>query len=50
MEDLHKVGGVSAVQKYLLKHMNLIDGSQITVTGKILSENVVDVPDLQFDN
>ena len=50
MEDLHKVGGIPAVLKYLLKNTYLIDGSQLTVTGKTLAENVADAPDLQFDN
>ncbi|THH09401.1 hypothetical protein EW145_g2054 [Phellinidium pouzarii] len=49
MEDLHKVGGIPAVLKYLLKYTNLIDGSQLTVTGKTLTENLEDVPELQFD-
>ncbi|KAH9942524.1 dihydroxy-acid dehydratase [Epithele typhae] len=50
MEDLHKVGGIPAVIKYLLKHTNLIDGTQMTVTGKTLAENVADAADLEFDN
>lgn len=48
MEDLHKVGGVPALVKYLLKNTNLLDGSQLTVTGKTLAENYADVPDLDF--
>lgn len=39
MEDLHKVGGVPAVLKYLLEK-GLIDGSCMTVTGKTLAENL----------
>ncbi|HVT90023.1 MAG TPA: dihydroxy-acid dehydratase [Tepidisphaeraceae bacterium] len=39
MEDLHKVGGVPAVMKYLLAE-GLLDGSCLTVTGKTLAENV----------
>ncbi|KAI0762141.1 dihydroxy-acid and 6-phosphogluconate dehydratase [Trametes elegans] len=50
MEDLHKVGGVPAVLKYLLKHTDLIDGSQLTVTGKTIAENLEDVPELTFEN
>ena len=50
MEDLHKVGGITAVLKYLLKNTNLIDGSQLTVTGKTLAENYEDVPDLDFSS
>ena len=46
MEDLHEVGGTSAVIKYLISK-NLIDGSCITVTGKSLSENLAEFPDLR---
>ncbi|TSD67922.1 dihydroxy-acid dehydratase [Inquilinus sp. KBS0705] len=48
MEDLHKVGGVPAVMKYLLK-MGWIDGSCLTVTGKTIAENLADVPEINFD-
>ncbi|OJA21063.1 hypothetical protein AZE42_06814 [Rhizopogon vesiculosus] len=50
MEDVHKIGGIPAIIKYVLKNTDLIDGSQMTVTGKTLAENLVDVPDLDFDN
>ncbi|KAG1809320.1 dihydroxy-acid and 6-phosphogluconate dehydratase [Suillus subaureus] len=50
MEDVHKIGGIPAIIKYLLKNTNLIDGSQMTVTGKTLAENLVDVPELDFDS
>ncbi|EIW83054.1 dihydroxy-acid and 6-phosphogluconate dehydratase [Coniophora puteana RWD-64-598 SS2] len=50
MEDVHKIGGIPAVVKYLLAHTDLIDGSQMTVTGKTLAENYADVPELNFDN
>lgn len=50
MEDLHKVGGVPALVKYLLKNTNLIDGTQLTVTGKTLAENYEDVPELNFED
>lgn len=50
MEDIHKIGGIPALVKYLLKNTNLLDGSQKTVTGKTLSENVEDVPDLEFEH
>ena len=39
MEDLHNVGGIPAVMKYLLEE-GLIDGSCLTVTGKTISENL----------
>lgn len=45
MEDLHKVGGVPAVIKYLLSE-GLIDGEQMTVTGKTVAQNAAEVPDL----
>jgi len=50
MEDIHKIGGVPAILKYLLNHSDLIDGSQLTVTGKTLAENLEDVEELRFDN
>jgi dihydroxy-acid dehydratase len=46
MEDLHAVGGVPAVMKYLLKE-GLIHGECLTVTGKTIAENLANVPDLQ---
>lgn len=46
MEDLHKVGGVPAVQKFLLDG-GLIDGSCMTVTGKTLAENLATVNKLK---
>ncbi len=45
MEDLHKVGGTPAVQKYLLEK-GLLDGDCLTVTGKTLAENIVNLPGL----
>jgi dihydroxy-acid dehydratase len=48
MEDLHEIGGVPAVMKYLLK-VGLIDGSCLTVTGKTIAENVADAADLDFE-
>ncbi|MCB9032789.1 MAG: dihydroxy-acid dehydratase [Chitinophagales bacterium] len=45
MEDLHKIGGVPAVTKLLLKH-GLLHGDCLTVTGKTLAENVANLPDL----
>jgi dihydroxy-acid dehydratase len=45
MEDLHKVGGIPAVLKYLLSK-DVIHGDCLTVTGKTLAENLKDVPDL----
>ena len=48
MEDLHKVGGVPAVMKYMLDH-DMIDGSCLTVTGKTIAENLKDVKALKED-
>lgn len=45
MEDLHAVGGVPAVMKYLLKE-GFIHGDCLTVTGKTVAENLAIVPDL----
>jgi len=45
MEDLHNVGGIPAVMKYLLGK-GLLDGSCLTVTGNTIAENLADVPDL----
>ena len=39
MEDLHYIGGIPAVLKYLLEK-DLIDGSCMTVTGKTMAENL----------
>ncbi|SRR6266404_1362572 len=48
MEDLHRAGGIPALLKYLLTHTDIIDGTQLTVTGGTLAENVADAPDLAF--
>jgi dihydroxy-acid dehydratase len=48
MEDLHKVGGVPAVMKYLLKK-GMLHGDCLTVTGKTIAENLADVPEMDFD-
>ena len=45
MEDVHRVGGVPAVLKFMLKH-GMLHGKCMTVTGKTLEENLADVPDL----
>ena len=45
MEDVHAVGGIPAVLKYLLKK-GLIHGDCLTVTGKTIAENLLDVDDL----
>jgi dihydroxy-acid dehydratase len=45
MEDVHAVGGIPAVLKYLLKK-GMLHGDCLTVTGKTLAENLLDVADL----
>ncbi|ORX47063.1 dihydroxy-acid dehydratase [Hesseltinella vesiculosa] len=45
MQDLHRVGGVPAVMKYLLAN-GLLDGSCLTVTGKTIAENLADLDGL----
>ncbi len=47
-EELHAVGGVPGVLKYLLEN-DLLDGSCLTVTGKTLEENLADVAPLAAD-
>jgi len=48
MEDLHKVGGIPAVMKYLLK-LGWLHGNCMTVTGKTLAENLEAIADLDFE-
>jgi dihydroxy-acid dehydratase len=46
MEDVQGIGGTPAVMKYLLEE-GLLDGSQLTVTGKSVAENLADVEGLR---
>nr|VFK47895.1 MAG: dihydroxy-acid dehydratase [Candidatus Kentron sp. TC]VFK51632.1 MAG: dihydroxy-acid dehydratase [Candidatus Kentron sp. TC]VFK63582.1 MAG: dihydroxy-acid dehydratase [Candidatus Kentron sp. TC] len=46
MEDLHKVGGVPSVMKYLLEN-GLLNGDCLTVTGHTVAENLASVPNLE---
>ncbi|MDT0688186.1 dihydroxy-acid dehydratase [Salegentibacter sp. F188] len=46
MEDVHRVGGIPAVLKYMLKN-DMLHGDCLTVTGKTLAENLNEVPDLE---
>jgi len=48
MEDLHKIGGVPAVMKYLLQK-GFLHSDCITVTGKTLAENLISLSPLNFD-
>lgn len=43
MEDLHNVGGVPGVMKYLLD-LGMLHGDCLTVTGKTLKENLNELP------
>ena len=45
MQDLHEVGGIPAVMKFLLKN-GMLHGDCMTVTGKTIAKNYADVPDL----
>ena len=42
MADLDKIGGVPVLMKILLDH-NLLNGDQLTVTGKTIKENLRDI-------
>ncbi|MVN20608.1 dihydroxy-acid dehydratase [Mucilaginibacter arboris] len=48
MDDLHNVGGVPAVMKYLL-NKGWLHGNCLTVTGKTIAENLEKVPKLSFE-
>ncbi len=48
MEALHKIGGVPAVLKYLLKN-GFLHGNCLTVTGKTIAENIADAKDFDFE-
>ncbi len=45
MEDVHRVGGIPAVLKYLLDN-GLIHGDCLTITGKTIAENLTEVKGL----
>ncbi|MFD0861724.1 dihydroxy-acid dehydratase [Sungkyunkwania multivorans] len=46
MEDVHDVGGIPAVLKYMLEE-GMLHGDCLTVTGKTIAENLADVPSLE---
>ncbi len=48
MQDLHNKGGVPAVMKYLLKK-GMLYGDCLTVTGLTVEENLINIPNLNFD-
>lgn len=45
MEDLHGIGGIPAILKYLMEE-KMVDGNVMTVTGKSLEENLHSLPGL----
>ncbi|WP_282179685.1 dihydroxy-acid dehydratase [Maribacter stanieri] len=45
MEDVHRVGGVPAVMKFMLEN-GMLHGDCLTVTGKTIAENLVELPGL----
>ena len=47
MEDLHNVGGIPAVMKYMLEN-DYLDGDCLTITGKTLKENLSKVNSLDI--
>lgn len=48
MEDVHRIGGLPAVMKYLLGE-KLINGDCLTVTGKTIKENLESVSPLSME-
>lgn len=48
MEDLHNIGGVPLVMKYLLRK-GLLHGDCMTVTGRTVAENLAEIPDIEFE-
>lgn len=48
MEDILEIGGVPAIMKYLHAE-GLIHGDCLTVTGKTVAENLIEIPDLNFE-
>ncbi len=48
MEDIHKIGGVPAVMKFLLDN-DMLHGECMTVTGKTIAENLKDIKPFSKD-
>jgi len=46
MKDLHAIGGIPAVLKYMLEN-DLLHGDCMTITGNTLAENLIDVGSLK---
>jgi dihydroxy-acid dehydratase len=49
MKDLHKIGGVPSVLKYMLEN-NLLHGDCMTITGRTLEENLSEVQSPNMDS
>ncbi|SHI92467.1 dihydroxy-acid dehydratase [Algibacter luteus] len=48
MEDVHSIGGIPAIMKYLLEN-GFLHGDCMTVTGKTLAENLANVEAIEFE-
>jgi dihydroxy-acid dehydratase len=48
MEDLHNIGGIPMVMKYLLSK-GMLHGDCMTVTGKTLAENLESIAEIEFE-
>ena len=48
MEDLHNIGGIPMVMKYLLSK-GMLHGDCMTVTGNTLAENLASIPEIEFE-
>ncbi|MEM8510569.1 MAG: dihydroxy-acid dehydratase [Bacteroidota bacterium] len=46
MEDVHRIGGIPAVMKFMLEN-GMLHGDCLTVTGKTVAENLETVPGLK---
>lgn len=46
MEDVHRIGGIPTVLKYMLQN-DMLHGDCLTVTGKTLAENLAEVPEME---
>lgn len=46
MEDVHNIGGIPAVMKFMLEE-GMLHGDCLTVTGKTIAENLASVPSLK---
>ncbi|MDA8139114.1 MAG: dihydroxy-acid dehydratase [Desulfobacteraceae bacterium] len=44
-EDLHRIGGIPALMRYLLEN-NMLHGDCLTVTGRTVAENLADIQPL----